>query len=257
MRKTNILIILSIFLCANASAQRWSLGLGTGFSQYIGDIRDESAATMLRPTAAVGFHYKTAGRLHWSFNGTVTSLKAEDANTDNKARGLSFNTTLAEVSVLARVDLRKGKRITPYLTAGTALFFVDPWAEAANGDKVKLYPLSTGGQGLSQYPDVKDHSKANLALPFGGGFDFALAKGMHLEFDVILRKTFTDYIDDLGSIYPDRAALTSARGAQAVTYAWRGTGAYPAAGSARGDADDKDWYSSFNIRLKVPLKKSK
>ena len=257
MRKSSLLLSLTILLCSTALAQRWSLGLGTGFSQYVGDIRDQSASAMLRPTASVGFHYKTAGRLHWSFNAAFTGLKASDANaTDTKSRGLSFGTPLAEVSALARVDLRKGKRITPYLTAGTALFFVDPWAEAANGDKVKLYPLSTGGQGLAQYPDVKDHSKANLSLPFGGGFDIALANGMHLEMDVILRKTFTDYIDDLGSIYPDRTVLTAARGAQAVTYAWRGTGAYPAAGSARGDADNMDWYSSFNIRLNIPLNKA-
>lgn len=257
LRIFSLLTLLSTLFMADSNAQRWSLGMGTGFSQYVGDIRDESAGAMLRPTASFGFHYKTTGRLHWSINTSITSLKATDANTDNKSRGLSFNTTLAELSVLARVDLRKGKRITPYLTAGTALFFVDPWAEAANGDKVKLYPLSTGGQGLTQYPDVKEHSKTNISLPFGGGFDFALAKGIHLEMDVILRKTFTDYIDDLGSVYPDRAALSAARGTQAVSYAWRGSGAYPAAGSVRGDADDKDWYSSFNLRLKIPMGKTK
>jgi hypothetical protein len=68
MRKTILLFSISLLLFSSAYAQRLSLGLGTCLSQYVGDIRDESASAMLRPTASFGFHNKTAGRLHWSFN---------------------------------------------------------------------------------------------------------------------------------------------------------------------------------------------
>jgi outer membrane protein OmpA-like peptidoglycan-associated protein/opacity protein-like surface antigen len=251
-------ILIPLMFLSGLEAQTWYVGFGPGASQYAGDIPDRSAVALFRGTASGGIFYHNGGRFHFSLTGMSTQLRAQDANTDNlQSRGLSFTTWLTEGAVMGRYDILSGKnrRFTPYVTAGAALFYVNPWTFGNGGGKVSLYPLSTGGQGLSQYPDVKEHQKINASIPFGGGVDVAFLKRTRLEFDFILRKTFTDYIDDIGSIYPDRNILQNARGAAAVSYAWRGSGPYPAAGSARGNADDKDWYSSFNVRLKVPLTK--
>ena len=255
-------IILSLFIpllfVAGIRAQTWYVGFGPGVSQYAGDIPDRSAQALFRGTASGGFHYHNGGRLHFSLTGMATQLRALDANTDILvSRGLSFTTWLSEGALMGRYDLLMASegRLRGYVTAGAAVFYANPWTFAGSGQKVSLYPLSTGGQGLSQYPGVKEHHKINASIPFGAGIDLAFYKRTRLELDFILRKTFTDYIDDIGSIYPDRNVLLNARGAAAVAYAWRGSGPYPAAGSTRGNADDMDWYSSFNIRLKVPLTK--
>jgi outer membrane protein OmpA-like peptidoglycan-associated protein/opacity protein-like surface antigen len=256
--RITILTLIPVMFWYGTQAQAWYLGFGPGASQYTGDIPDRSGQALFRGTATGGLHYHNGKRFHFSLTGTVTELRAMDANTDAlKSRGLSFTSRLAEGALMGRYDLlsRDNGRFRGYVTAGAALFYVNPWTFGPSGEKVSLYPLSTGGQGLSQYSGVKDHQKVNGAIPFGAGLDFALMKRIRLEFDFILRKTFTDYIDDIGSIYPDRNVLLNARGAAAVAYAWRGTGAYPAAGSARGDSENMDMYSSFNVRLKLPLTK--
>jgi outer membrane protein OmpA-like peptidoglycan-associated protein len=260
MLRITYVIFIQLLLLSGVGAQTWYVGFGPGASQYVGDIPDRSAQAMFRGTASGGIHYHNGKRFHLSLTGMATQLRAMDANTDNlKSRGLSFTSWLSEGALMGRYDLisRNNGRLRGYVTAGAAVFYVNPWTFGAGGDKVSLYPLSTGGQGLSQYPDVKDHQKINASIPFGAGFDIAFIKRTRLEFDFLLRKTFTDYIDDIGSIYPDRNVLLNAKGAASVAYAWRGSGPYPAAGSARGDADDKDWYSSFNVRLKLPLTKDK
>jgi outer membrane protein OmpA-like peptidoglycan-associated protein len=259
VRITYVLLFMAA-LGSGLQAQTWYVGFGPGASQYTGDIPDRSGQALFRGTASGGIHYHNGKRFHLSLTGMATQLRAMDANTDNlQSRGLSFTTWLSEGALMGRFDLisRNDGKFRAYATAGAAVFYVNPWTFGANGSNVSLFPLSTGGQGLSQYPDVKDHQKINAAIPFGGGVDIAFFKRTRLEFDFILRKTFTDYIDDIGSIYPDRNVLLNARGAAAVAYAWRGTGAYPAAGSARGDSKNNDLYSSFNIRLKLPLSKDK
>ena len=260
MLRITYVIFIQLLLLSGVGAQTWYVGFGPGASQYVGDIPDRSAQAMFRGTASGGIHYHNGKRFHLSLTGMATQLRAMDANTDNlMSRGLSFTSWLSEGALMGRYDLisRNNGRLRGYVTAGAAVFYVNPWTFGAGGDKVSLYPLSTGGQGLSQYPDVKDHQKINASIPFGAGFDIAFIKRTRLEFDFLLRKTFTDYIDDIGSIYPDRNVLLNAKGATSVAYAWRGSGPYPAAGSTRGDADDKDWYSSFNVRLKLPLTKDK
>jgi len=260
MLRITYVIFIQLLLLSGVGAQTWYVGFGPGASQYVGDIPDRSAQAMFRGTASGGIHYHNGKRFHLSLTGMATQLRAMDANTDNlKSRGLSFTSWLSEGALMGRYDLisRNNGRLRGYVTAGAAVFYVNPWTFGAGGDKVSLFPLSTGGQGLSQYPDVKDHQKINASIPFGAGFDIAFIKRTRLEFDFLLRKTFTDYIDDIGSIYPDRNVLLNAKGAASVAYAWRGSGSYPAAGSARGDAENKDWYSSFNVRLKLPLTKDK
>jgi outer membrane protein OmpA-like peptidoglycan-associated protein len=260
MLRITYVLFIHLLVISGLGAQTWYVGFGPGASQYAGDIPDRSAQALFRGTASGGIHYHTGKRFHLSLTGMATQLRAMDANTDNlKARGLSFTSWLSEGALMGRYDVisRDNGRLRGYVTAGAAVFYVNPWTFGAGGDKVSLYKLSTGGQGLSQYPDVKEHQKINASIPFGAGFDMAFIKKTRLEFDFILRKTFTDYIDDIGSIYPDRNVLLNARGSTSVAYAWRGAGPYPAAGSARGNANDKDWYSSFNIRLKLPLNKEK
>ena len=51
---------------------------------------------------------------------------------------------------------------------------------------------------------------------------------------------FTDYLDDVSGTYPGQAALLANGGAQSVAYSYRGTGAYPAEGTPRGNPLLKD-----------------
>ncbi len=84
-----------------------------------------------------------------------------------------------------------------------------------NDERVYLQPLRTEGQGLRDNtrpdgdPQCKDcaddpYSLLQFAIPVGIGVRRKLTDKLDLRFSVGLRKTFTDHIDDVGSIYyPD------------------------------------------------------
>jgi hypothetical protein len=73
-----------------------------------------------------------------------------------------------------------------------------------------------------------------------------------------MRKTFTDYIDDVSKTYVDEALLASNRSAKAVELAFRSNELkdvnlpYPQDGTIRG-GKFKDWYYFSGITLSIGL----
>lgn len=65
---------------------------------------------------------------------------------------------------------------------------------------VKLRPLQTEG---------KAYSPIGVAIPFGLGFRYKLAKNWDLAFEVGWRYTFTDYLDDVSSTYGDPMKMSA------------------------------------------------
>jgi hypothetical protein len=80
-------------------------------------------------------------------------------------------------------------------------------------------------------------------------------------FEIGLRPTITDYLDDVSTTYVDQNTLLAYRGQQAVDMAYRGDevggkltpGTYPADGSPRGSAKYKDWYSFSGFTITYRL----
>jgi len=74
-----------------------------------------------------------------------------------------------------------------------------------------------------------------------------------------MRKTFTDYIDDVSSKYYDPAVLAKQRGHLAAAVADPSIGkdkSYSDVGKQRGDSGNKDWYSFFGIVLTIRINKA-
>jgi hypothetical protein len=93
----------------------------------------------------------------------------------------------------------------------------------------------------------------NAAVLGGGGLELRLTEKLNLDFELMFRKTFTDYIDDVSTTYPDGAALLAARGPVAVRYSYRGTGAEIPAGVQRGNPNTDDMYHVIAFRLRYTL----
>ena len=73
---------------------------------------------------------------------------------------------------------------------------------------------------------------------------------------MIQRKTFTDYLDDVSSIYVDQNVLMQAKGAKAVEMAYRGDEIpgglpYPNHGDKRGTPSEMDWYYFFGVNFEI------
>jgi Domain of unknown function (DUF6089) len=265
MRK---LILLLVIIPSLLNAQRLHVDLFGGFSNYQGDLQDKIFTTeQAKGAFGLGLKYDLTPHLALRANFTYAALSANDKynrQADLLARNISFNTKLTEGNLLLDYSLfsLEDRRITPYVFAGIALFHYNPYAFDSVGNKVYLRPLSTEGQGLTAYPNRKPYHLTQIAIPFGGGIRWRFTANMIISYEIGLRKTSTDYLDDISTTYVDQAVLATARGPKAVEMAYRGgelkTGQpYPAAGSIRGGAKFKDWYYFSGINVSISINNGK
>jgi hypothetical protein len=263
------LFILPFFLLSVSSslhAQPFYLGVNVGGVNYQGEMQGLSFTfTGMHISTGLGAMYEIDDNLSVMAEFSKGYLSGRDAqlsgNSNNTVRNLSFDTELWEVSMVGRFRFYKGEKVpvVPYVFGGGAVFHVDPWARDANGQRQKLYPLSTEGQGLPGYGNVPLHSNIRFAIPFGGGIECMLGKHFRLDIEAMFRKSFTDHLDDVSTQYPDALLLLQAKGEKAVELSYRGddvpggSQAFPAKGTQRGNPLRDDWYHSLNVRLRMGL----
>lgn len=263
-RLLHALTLLILPFTAAAQAHH-EIGLTAGISNYYGDLQAQWFPRYgYKPMGGIQYKYAMSPHFGLRFGATFTQLTAADSLSDipvNVSRNLSFATNLFEVHGgleinLLPVDVDRMK-VTPYVFGGVALFYFDPYTSAPGGDKVYLRPLSTEGQGLSQYPDRKEYHLVNVAFPVGGGFKFLIGKTVILTTEMGFRYCATDYLDDVSRSYVNLDTLGSIKGTQAQSLTFRGDevpgwdGNYKTYKDQRGDYKANDWYWFANIGVAV------
>ena len=268
--KSGFKTLLAIFFCLfltnlslraqNENKGTW-LGLFVGKMNYQGDLNPSSFKfSNSKTTAAVTIRQSINRWLSLKGGFAIGSLEAADRyNRDYlKPRNLSFYTTIREASFSIETSLLdlSTTHFTPYVYGSVSLYHFNPWAYDNDGKKVFLQPLSTEGQGLSQFPKQKPYKLTQLALGFGGGARYAINDNMNIGVEFSQRKTFTDYLDDVSSIYVDYSTLLQAKGAKSVEMAFRGDElpggqTYPGHGEQRGTPSEMDWYYFFGINFEI------
>lgn len=259
------LLSFTLSLTTLCSFAQFSLGLFGGTSHYQGDlVNSYYVGRLTRPAVGLTLSYDNSDRLTFTAGYTRASVEGDDQyNTKDylKLRNLSFESRISEGSLMAEYNVFNlyDTRWTPYVFAGVAVYHFDPYARDSSDNKVYLKPLSTEGQGLEAYPEVKPYSLTQLAIPVGGGVKFALSDRLQLGLSVGFRKLFTDYLDDVSGNYAAAEDLLAERGSQAVDFAYRGDEvaggepAYPAKGAQRGGSKEKDWYYFSGLHLRFQL----
>jgi hypothetical protein len=155
-------------------------------------------------------------------------------------------------------------KLRPYGVVGVGVFHFNPQGlDQATGQWVNLQPLHLEGQGSAEYPDRKNYSLWQPNIPLGVGVKYWASENVSLGLEVIYRKTFTDYIDDVSTTYVGNAFydthLTAAQAAVAKRLAdisnngAGGAPAYGQPGDKRGTAQNKDAYYTFGIKLGIRL----
>ena len=198
------------------------------------------------------------GGFNYSIVGGADRFSDDDSL---RARNLAFETKLTEFSAIGEYYFFNlyDQKFSPYLFAGFAVYHFNPYAYDVNKQKVFLKPLSTEGEGLSQYPDRKPYALTQPAIPFGGGVKYAFTDNLRLGLELGMRKLFTDYFDDVSTTYVDPNDLLAAKGQLAVDMSYRadelpgGNPVYPSKGAQRGGATHKDWYYFFGLHLTYRL----
>jgi len=231
--KKNLIILISLTLLSfSFSAQSWKFlrnefSFGIGASNFLGElggadrigshnikgIRDlDFNAT--RPAIEIGYRRFFSPNIAVKAGFVYGQVSGDDALTDEiyrKNRNLHFKSPIAELSIqldyfpfreyfghIYRSNGVVGKRVnhlSPYLFGGIGGFWFNPKAKY-QGSWVALRPLQTEGV---------DYSKFSIALPVGMGLKYAIDKQWSIGLEVGLRYTFTDYIDDVSTVYVDKS----------------------------------------------------
>jgi hypothetical protein len=181
-------------------------------------------------------------------------------------RNLDFKTSLFETFVAGEVYptvfLEEDPsdvfhKIRPYGIIGVGVFHFNPMGlDPATGQWVYLRPLHTEGEGFAEYPDRKEYSLWQLNIPIGIGVKYFVSDNFSLSLEVINRKTFTDYIDDVSTNYIDPSLFYKYLPADQAALAARMADKRNSAGvgrtgigDKRGDPTHNDSYYSFGFKL--------
>ena len=207
---------------------------------YFGDLaplsrRLSTDISFTRPGFGVEFGHRFGPRytLRGAFTyGTLRGDDFESADPGDEdarfryVRNLHFRNRIKELTITAMFDLLKNEgsyisrvQFTPYAFAGLTVFHHNPQAYVNEnssvpeaGSWVDLEPLGTEGQ-YSNLPDdavnsgIDSYSLWQIAIPLGIGVRYRLNQVFDLSFEVGLRYTFTDYLDDVSQNYVDPSLL--------------------------------------------------
>ena len=259
MKKIIVAIVLVLGF-TTAKAQKIHLTLFGGISNYQGDLQSKRF-TFQQANAAFGIGglYEFTDKLYLRGNVTFGKLAGDDIlGAGYKARNLRFKSHLTDVHLGLEYDLLNSyeNSLAPYVFGGISLFHFNPYTSDSTGKKIYLQPLGTEGQGF--FPGREKYDLTGFALPFGAGVKLSLSENIKVRFEVGLRKTFTDYLDDLSTTYADQNDLLLNNGQLAVDYAFRGDEnksglSYPPVNTLRGNPDSRDWYYFTGLGLSFRL----
>lgn len=255
-----LVMLLPMMAAAQGLLERGEIGGSIGGMNYIGDLNNQSVFG--RPNLGYGVYFRYKIDPRWSLLVGGSLGQVEGGNPDvNSLRNLSFQSKITEG--FARVEFNfvpfgftgKSHPWSTFLFAGVGMFGFNPTTQYVNPDgeieTIELRPLGTEGQGTSAYPDREIYSLSQVMMPFGIGVKFRPTNQLYITAEYGFRKTWTDYLDDVSTIYVDPSILEGLaqdlydRSNEVVA------DYHNPIGSRRGDDSLKDWYAYFNVSVSV------
>ncbi len=270
-----------VFVTAGASNFLGDLGGGNQEGRNFGPSDLDWNQT--RTALGFGARYKLSRFINVAGKFSYLSVRGNDAATEDiyrKNRNLNFRSNIFELTGRMEIGYQstrrggnrygirknygKGKNFTHniFVFAGLGGFYFNPKGVDATGKIHKLRPLHTEGQGLSGGP--KQYSNFNVSIPIGMYYKLTINKVWSVGLEFSHRKTFTDYLDDVSTVYYDPAALSQAYGPLSASMADPSLGLIPGASSPaadgtpaqRGDAA-KDSFMSLELSVSYIFKKQR
>jgi hypothetical protein len=248
--KKFIFLPLVLAFALSSFAQRNEIGVFLGTSYYLGDLNPSKHFLLTKPAGGIIYRYIFTPRWALKMNGLYGTVEGDDAVAKfNEARNLSFKSHVFEMS--AQLELNFLPYITgnteedyfsPYIFGGISVFSFNPKAEY-DGTWYELKNYGTEGQGTSMTGAPKPYSLTNISFPFGLGFKYSLGKNVCIGAEWGLRKTVTDYLDDVSTTYADPIILSAENGPISAVLADRSGENVSNTGLQRGNSGTKDWYA--------------
>ncbi|MEI6059554.1 MAG: DUF6089 family protein [Bacteroidota bacterium] len=260
MQKIFIFLMFLVLLAPSAHAQKsGDLGVLGGVTYYVGDLNPGMPFRMAKPAFGIlyrqNFNTRLALRAHF-IRGTVAG---DDAiSKANPERNLNFKSTISEAGLQFEINFfeyfigSKMHSITPYIFGGASVFFFNPYGNLPGGS-VELQPLGTEGQGTAAYPDRKAYNLYAFSMPFGIGVKYSISKLFGVGAEWGMRRTTTDYLDDVSQTYYLNLAGTVPANATTKQLASDPLLTHND-GMQRGNSRNNDWYSFAGISLTVKIR---
>ena len=294
MKKNLFLVLVFILaLTTNSDAQRlrsrwhayryvWSAGVAA--SNFLGDLGGANQIgtngfkdlelSLTRPSLTFVLKYKLTESIALHSHVTYGQVRGDDKLTKEpfrNNRNLNFKSNIYELNINFEYSflysrqgggyrLRGVKRASSlealgYVFAGVGVFKFNPQGQY-NDKWYELQPLGTEGQGISEGRKKYKRTQVCIPIGIGGRYFFNRRMGIGVEFGI--RKTFTDYIDDVSKTYYDKNAITQANGSVAGSLSdpsLNSSSTQGLLGNQRGDAIDNDSYMflmfSFHYKLRT------
>jgi hypothetical protein len=295
--RTVVLILFLALSSLRSSAQsittgngRLEVGLGLGPLFFLGDlggnrgvgtrfVKDLNLSTInlakgvfvaVYPTEWLGFRFAINQGLLEGYDSVISNKGG--AEYFREKRNLEFKSNMWEAYgaieiyptvLIEQYDGLQGK-LRPYGVIGFGAFKFNPKARyyAPNGEAtwVELKPLRLEGQGMAEYPNRKEYKLMSWEIPVGVGFKYYLKENFYLGMEIMHRKSFTDYVDDVSTTYIDNTLfasyLTPAQAAMANQLYFRegfqpggSVSRIPPDGEQRGNPKQNDSFFSTILRM--------
>ena len=215
------ILVLFVSPLIGVAQFKWDFGGGLGVTNVLGDMggkektrRDFVADLKMKETrwAVDGFaRYKINPQILIKGMFTYARLEGADSLSTNPGRvgrNLHFRNDIFELAFNGEFvfyeasDIGSSYRfrndLRCYAFAGVGGIYHNPKGKLA-GSWVNLAPMLNEG--------VK-YSKVQFVIPMGVGLFFTIKREHRIGWEIGWRKTFTDYLDDVSTVYVDQSTLS-------------------------------------------------
>lgn len=222
----HILFVIPFLAGAQTTTTSHETGITGGGSYYLGELNHRHFV----PFSFGGglfYRYNYDDRLALTTAFHYLPIKGDDGSTNGglqNIRNQSFSSTIYELSIVGELNflkythLEKSSPYTPYVFLGFGYFYHD---------------LKTQAEGVN-------YKSYQASIPLGLGIKYRVGK-VSFEFEWGIRKTYTDYLDDVSGFFQSEA-ITSKDGS---------TNDYT--NFQRGNVFNKDWFVYTGLALVINL----
>jgi hypothetical protein len=242
---TLTLLLISQFTNSYAQydKNRQSVGFSVGGANFLGDLggANDIGRPFLkdldiqatRPSISAFYRFGLnkwvsfkADLMYTQLVGNDKFTQGTDLNEDSfyrRYRNLNFRSNLFSFAVQGELNLYKytlgnnqrnisptsksnqnQNNFAPYIGVGGGFFYFDPRSEdPLTGEMIRLQPLGTEGQGMPGYDKKYSLFQPQIVTTFGVRFNAGPFLAMSLEANY--HHTFTDYIDDVSTVFANPA----------------------------------------------------
>ncbi len=169
--------MLSVKVAVKSQFHEIGIFVGTGY--YLGELNQSTLFKNPQPAISLLYKVDFSERYALRISGTYAKFTGSDAGSENGyqlARNHSFSISASEFAAMLEFNF------LPYKPASRFEYFS---------------PYITLGTGILLMPSEEGKLPIHPIIPFGIGFKYAFTKRFGVAAEWTLRKTFTDFIDQL------------------------------------------------------------